>query len=80
MRGLQKAFLSHTGSTPGMILRAARIEHAKNLLSNWNRPLREILPHVGYRSLNSFFVAFKAATGMSPFRFSKKRMARRCRN
>lgn len=68
-RGFHKAFLMHTGMTPGVILRCVRIHRAKELLLNSNKPIAEIVPLVGYRSVNSFAVAFKATTGVSPGAF-----------
>jgi LacI family transcriptional regulator len=65
-RGLHKAFMEHLGRTPGQELQRVRIERAKRLLRESSFKL-EVLSHMcGYQSANSFCIAFKQATGMSP--------------
>jgi len=65
-RGLHKAFMEHLGRTPGQELQRVRIERAKRLLRESGYKL-EVLCHMcGYQSANSFCIAFKQATGMSP--------------
>lgn len=70
-RGFLKAFLKHTGITPGFVLRHARIEYAKQLLTEHDLPLRAIAERCGYRSQNTFIVAFTRATGMAPKKFQR---------
>ena len=68
-RGFQKAFQRHTGHSPGQELRRVRIERSKELLASGGDNLRVIAQQCGYRSVNSFWVAFRRATGMSPGRY-----------
>lgn len=65
-RGLHKAFLENVGRTPGQELQRVRIERAKRLLAESNHKLEVLASLCGYQSANSFCVAFKQATGMSP--------------
>ncbi|HEY1790869.1 MAG TPA: substrate-binding domain-containing protein, partial [Verrucomicrobiae bacterium] len=68
-RGLHKAFLDNVGRTPGEELQRVRIERAKRLLTDSNHKLEVLAKMSGYKSANSFCVAFKQATGQSPKQF-----------
>lgn len=68
-RGLHKAFLEHVGRTPGEEIHRVRIERAKRLLSETRHKMEVLAGMCGYQSANSFCVAFKQATGMSPKQF-----------
>lgn len=68
-RGLHKAFLEAVGRTPGQELQRIRIERAKRLLTEAEHKIEVIATMCGYQSANSFCVAFKQATGMSPKQF-----------
>jgi LacI family transcriptional regulator len=68
-RGLHKAFVEHLGRTPGEELHRVRIERAKKLLGESNEKIEILAGMCGYRSTNSFCVAFKQTTGMSPKQF-----------
>lgn len=68
-RGLHKAFLDNIGRTPGEELQRVRIERAKRLLADTNDKLEVLATMCGYTSANSFCVAFKQATGLSPKQF-----------
>jgi len=68
-RGLHKAFLENVGRTPGQELQRVRIEHAKRLLSESDHKMEVLASMCGYQSANSFCVAFKQATGLSPKQF-----------
>jgi LacI family transcriptional regulator len=65
-RGLHKAFIEHLGRTPGEELHRARIDRAKTLLAESNHKIEVIAGMCGYQSANSFCVAFKQTTSMSP--------------
>jgi LacI family transcriptional regulator len=65
-RGLHKAFRQHLGRTPGQELQRVRIERAKKLLSATEQKMHELASTCGYHNSNSFYFAFKNATGMSP--------------
>lgn len=68
-RGLHKAFLEAVGRTPGQELQRIRIERAKRLLTEADHKIEVVASMCGYQSANSFCVAFKQATGMSPKQF-----------
>jgi LacI family transcriptional regulator len=68
-RGLHKAFLEHLGRTPGQELQRVRIEHAKKLLTQSGHKIETLAGMCGYKSTNSFCIAFKRATGMSAKQF-----------
>jgi len=68
-RGLHKAFLDAVGRTPGQELQRIRIERAKRLLKDTDHKIEVVASMCGYQSANSFCVAFKQATTMSPKQF-----------
>jgi LacI family transcriptional regulator len=68
-RGLHKAFIENIGRTPGQELQRFRIERAKRLLTEADHKVEVVATMCGYQSANSFCVAFKQATGMSPKQF-----------
>lgn len=70
--GLHKTFLEQIGRTPGSELHRVRIENAKKLLSQSKMKLDEIAEKSGYQSANSFWVAFRRATGMSPKKYQQQ--------
>jgi len=65
-RGLHKAFIEHLGRTPGEELHRARIDRAKTLLAESDHKIEVLAGMCGYQSANSFCVAFKQASGLSP--------------
>jgi LacI family transcriptional regulator len=71
-RGLQKAFQEHLNRTPGHELHRVRIERAKKLLGESVYKIEVLACMCGYRSANSFTIAFKQTTGMSPAQFRNK--------
>jgi LacI family transcriptional regulator len=72
-RGLHKAFVDQLGRTPGQELHRVRIERARKLLTGSNHKMEVLAGMCGYQSANSFCVAFKQATGMSPKQFRDSR-------
>jgi LacI family transcriptional regulator len=70
--GLHQAFLEHIGRPPGSELHRIRIENAKKLLAQSNLKLATIAEMSGYQSANSFWVAFKQSTGISPRQYQKQ--------
>ena len=68
-RSLHSAFLDKLGRTPGHELQRIRIERAKRLLLGGDHKLEALATMCGYQSANSFGVAFKQITGMSPKQF-----------
>jgi transcriptional regulator GlxA family with amidase domain len=71
-RGYFKAFQRHVGLRPAQVLRHLRIERAKQLLWENKLPLSEIAPQCGYPLINSFWVAFRQTTGLSPGQFQRQ--------
>lgn len=71
-RGLHKAFVENIGRTPGQELHRIRIQRAKKLLSETTHKMEVVAGMCGYQSANSFCVAFKQATGLSPKQFRDK--------
>jgi LacI family transcriptional regulator len=68
-RGLHQAFVEHVGLPPGAELHRVRIEKAKQLLARSDDKLEAVAAMCGYRHANSFWLAFKLATGQSPRQF-----------
>jgi transcriptional regulator GlxA family with amidase domain len=76
-RGFLKAFQQHVGTRPAKLLTHARIEHAKTLLADARLPLDEVARQSGYRSLNTFWVAFRRIAGVPPGEFQQQVKQRR---
>jgi LacI family transcriptional regulator len=72
LRNFHQAFADNIGRSPGQELQRIRIERAKKLLSDSNAKMEVIARMCGYESANSFWVAFKRLTGMSPKQYQKK--------
>lgn len=68
-RGFHKAFAKHTGRTPGRELRRIRLHNAMSLLVYSALKPQVIAKLCGYKRLNSFHVAFKQTTGLSPLQY-----------
>jgi len=68
-RALHTAFIENLGRTPGHELQRVRIERAKRLLWASNHKMEVVAGMCGYQSANTFSVAFRQATGISPKRF-----------
>lgn len=71
-RGFSKAFQRNVGANPGAVLRHIRIEHAKRLLVEDDLSLKQLARRCGYRSENTFCVAFRRSTKMSPKKFQRQ--------
>lgn len=72
LRTFHQAFIDNIGRPPGHELQRIRIERAKKLLSNSQDKMDTIAVMSGYRSTNSFWVAFKRSTGMSPKQYQNQ--------
>jgi LacI family transcriptional regulator len=70
-RGLHKAFRQHLGRSPGQEIQRVRIERAKRLLAATDQKMHELASRCGYYNSNSFYFAFRNATGMSPTEFRR---------
>jgi LacI family transcriptional regulator len=72
LRGFHQAFQEHTGRSPGNELHRVRIERAKQLLTSSTEKTETVAAMCGYQSVNSFWVAFRKAAGMSPKQYRQK--------
>ncbi len=72
LRTFHEAFVQHVGRPPGHELQRIRIDRAKELLSQSGDKIDTIAEQCGYESPNSFWVAFKRSTGMSPKQYQKQ--------
>jgi LacI family transcriptional regulator len=70
--GLHEAFLTYIGRPPGSELHRVRIEKAKKLLAQGTLKLEAVAEMSGYQSANSFWVAFKQSTGVSPKQYRRR--------
>jgi LacI family transcriptional regulator len=70
--GFFKAFTKKIGRTPGDELQRVRMANAKRLLSQSQKKVDEIAELSGYQKLNSFWVAFRKSTGMTPREYQKR--------
>lgn len=71
-RAFHQAFLKSVGRPPGHELQRIRLENAKRLLVESDTKLEVVAEESGYQSANSFWFAFKQATGMSPREYREK--------
>jgi AraC-like DNA-binding protein len=78
-RGFNSAFEKQTGEYPGAVLRRIRLEYAKRLLTEQDMTLTEIARKCGYRSQNTFCVAFQRTVGISPKKFQRAFLLQICR-
>jgi len=72
LRGFHQAFLEHIGWPPGHELHRVRIESAKQLLASSTEKTEAIATSCGYQNVNTFWIAFRKDTGMSPNQYRKK--------
>jgi len=73
-RGLHKAFVTHLGCTPGVLLRKVRLEYACYLLVHSSLSVDELARRCGYRNANSLWVCFTRDLGVSPNRFRAQQL------
>jgi LacI family transcriptional regulator len=69
---LHQTFMEHFGRPPGKELGRVRIERAKKILAQSRVKVEVVAEMCGFQSANSFCVAFKRATGISPKQFQKQ--------
>jgi LacI family transcriptional regulator len=72
LRGFHQAFLENIGRAPGNELHRVRIERAKQLLTSSTEKTEAIGAMCGYQNINSFWVAFRKATGLTPKQYRQK--------
>lgn len=71
-RGFGKAFRRCLGANPGAFLRSIRIGYAKRLLIEHDLLLKQVAKKCGYRSENTFCVAFQRTVGVPPKKFQRQ--------
>jgi transcriptional regulator GlxA family with amidase domain len=76
-RGFVKAFTKHLGRSPSQQLEQLRMEHARQLILRPGHTLKQTASSCGYRSINSFLVAFRRFNGMNPTRYLRENKSRR---
>ena len=72
LRAFHQTFVEYVGRSPGSELQRVRIERAKHLLISSSDKTEIVAAKCGYQSLNSFWVAFRKATGLSPKRYRQQ--------
>lgn len=72
LRSFHQTFVENVGRPPGNELHRIRVERAKKLLSDSDEKMDSIAEMCGYENGNSFWVAFKRATGVSPKQYQKQ--------
>ena len=69
---LHQAFLEQIGRPPGRELHRIRIENAKRLLAQSGMKLEMLASGCGYQNANTFWVAFKQTTGITPKKYQMR--------
>ena len=72
LRNYHHAFMENLGRSPGVELQRIRIDRAKKLLSDSPEKMDAIASLCGYGKGNTFWVAFKRATGVSPKQYQRQ--------
>ena len=70
-RGLAKAFIRQIGYGPGRFLLCLRIRRAQQLLVRTDWSLQAIADVCGFKSANSFWVAFRRESEMTPGQYRR---------
>jgi AraC family transcriptional regulator of adaptative response/methylated-DNA-[protein]-cysteine methyltransferase len=65
-RQLARLFSRYLGAAPSQVARTARVQRAKRLLDESDRPMTEIALLAGFRSLRRFNAAFVDVYGRAP--------------
>lgn len=76
-RGLHKAFITHLGCSPGVLLRKMRLERACYLLAHSNLSIDELARQCGYCGGNSLWVSFMRDMGIAPVDFRAQQSSAR---
>jgi AraC family transcriptional regulator of adaptative response/methylated-DNA-[protein]-cysteine methyltransferase len=65
-RHLARLFAQHLGATPSQVAKTARVQRAKRLLDETDRPMMEIAVLAGFGSLRRFNAVFSEVYGRAP--------------
>lgn len=71
-RHLSRLFLRHWGATPSAVARTARVQRAKRLLSETDRPMTAIALQAGFGSLRRFNAVFAEVYRRPPSAIKRK--------
>lgn len=71
-RQLARAFRSTTGRTLGAYIKSTRMEHAKVLLAQPGRMIKQVAFESGFLTAAAFTAAFRKATGTTPNEYRKR--------
>lgn len=71
-RTLQTRFDGALGRSVTDEIRRLRLEAAKRMITQWDRPIREIAAECGFRNSRNFCQVFRRELGMSPRAFRKE--------
>jgi len=69
---LRRAFRESTGKSIGAYVEEIRISKAKSLLDEHRMSIKQIAHYMGFANTNSFYVAFRRATGETPKAYKLK--------
>lgn len=69
---LMRYFKKHTNKTILQYLTNLRIDYAKHLLLTTEKPIKDIVPKIGYIDVSSFIRRFKRETNLTPGQYRKK--------
>ena len=72
-RHLARLFAKHLGATPSQLAKTARVQRAKRLLDETDRPMMEIALLAGFRSLRRFNAVFTEVYGRPPTEIRRTR-------
>lgn len=67
----RKIFKEYTGFAPAQYIQEVRINMAKEILTNTNKPIKEIAFELGYENKDYFFTVFKKMTDTTPINYRK---------
>jgi AraC family transcriptional regulator, regulatory protein of adaptative response / methylated-DNA-[protein]-cysteine methyltransferase len=76
-RHLARLFAKHLGATPSQVAKTARVQRAKRLLDETDRPMTEIALLAGFRSLRRFNAVFTEVYGRPPTEIRRTRRSTR---
>ncbi|HUJ10340.1 MAG TPA: DNA-binding transcriptional regulator [Verrucomicrobiae bacterium] len=72
LRGFHQTFVQQVGRSPGHELHRVRIDRAKQLLTTSAEKTQLVAASCGYQNVNSFWVAFRKATGLTPQQYRQR--------
>lgn len=74
---LNRLFKRHLNTTPLAYWMNLKIEHAKQVLTDSDKPIKEIASELGFRNQLYFSTVFRRHTGLSPSEYRKQELKER---